>query len=105
MRRHNEVAKAIHWGICKHFDIKVPPTYWRHVPDNVTENQDVRLLWDFAIQTDRSIQKSKRKVLIIDIAVPKDRNIHDKEKKEIEKYQDLKLREMEKWRKGGNGET
>ena len=56
----------------------------------MTENQGVKLLWDFEIQTDRSIearrpdivleQKSKRKVLIIDIAVPEDRNMHDKVK-------------------------
>jgi Uma2 family endonuclease len=51
----------------------------------VTENDKVKLLWDFDIQTDRVIQarrpdivvveKENKKTWIIDVAVPADRRI------------------------------
>ena len=62
-------------------------------------NEEVKLLWDFTIQTDREIhhrrpdiviQKKKAKeTIIVDIAVPGDSNILQKETEKCEKYQDL----------------
>ena len=59
-----------------------------------------KLLSDFTIQTDNKIEHNKpdivvvdtieRKCLIIDVACPFDIRVKDKEKEEIENYQDLK---------------
>ena len=55
----------------------------------IEENEEVKLLWDFTIQTDREIhhrrpdiviQKKKvKETIIVDIAVPGDSNITHKE--------------------------
>ena len=59
--------------------------WYEHSPKSVEENEEVKLLWDFTIQTDREIhhrrpdiviQKKKAKeTIIVDIAVPGDSNI------------------------------
>lgn len=35
-------------------------------------------------------EKKEKKYMVVDIAVPRDKRIHRKEHKEVEKYQDLK---------------
>ena len=67
----------------------------------------MKILWDMTIQCDHYIEarrpdilvveKSSRKALIIDIASPGDLNVGEKEKKKIEKYQDLKREIMKLW--------
>ena len=64
------------------------------------ENAEVKLLWDVNIQCDHLIEarrsdlvvviKGERKCIIIDIAVPGDSRTSDKEKEQVEKYQDFK---------------
>lgn len=105
--RHNEVGKILHRNICTQYEIQTSEQYWRHQPQSVTENEKVKLLWNFEIQTDRRIQarrpdivlidKTKKKATIIDIAVPDDRNINNKEKEKITKYQDLCLEIKRMW--------
>ena len=60
-----------------------------HSPKSVEENEELKLLWDFTIQTDPEIhhrrpgiviQKEKAKeTIIVDIAVPGDSNVMQKE--------------------------
>ena len=67
----------------------------------------MKILWNFEIQTDHYIpakipniiirDKSRKKTTIIDIAVPEDRNIQQKEKEKIDKYQDLRLEVKRLW--------
>jgi hypothetical protein len=100
-KRHNEVAKHIHRNLCENYGIQTPERAWMHQPEAVTETEEVKILWDFEIRTDRVIparrpdivvlNKSNRTVTIIDVAVPSDRNIKTKEREKIEKYQDLRL--------------
>ena len=71
------------------------------------ENDKCKILWDFAIQTDKEIEhrrpdivvidKEKRERKIIDIAVPGDQNIKVKELEKISKYQDLRLQVQKLW--------
>ena len=68
-------------------------------PESVEENEEVNLLRDLTIQTDREIhhrrpdiviQKKKAKeTIIVDIAVPGDSNVLQKETEKYEKYQNL----------------
>ena len=78
---------------------------YEHEPESVLENEDHIILWDFGIQTDHVIEarrqdlvvvdKKERSCQIINIAVPGDSKIEEKEKDKIEKYQDLG-RELQK---------
>ena len=72
------------------------------------ETSDVKILWDFNIQTDNEIQarrpdivvvnKKDRKCYIIDVAVPGDVRISEKETENIEKYDELKKEVERLWK-------
>ena len=73
--------------------------WYEHNAEKVTENEKAKILWDFKIQTDHLIQARRPDIVvkdkeldhniwIIDIAVPGDARVEDKEKK-VYKYQDL----------------
>ena len=95
-KRHDVVGRVIHWEVCKEYGVECSDKWYEHSPKSVEENEEVKLLWDFTIQTDREIhhrrpdiviQKKKAKeTIIVDIAVPGDNNVLQKE---TEKYQDL----------------
>ena len=99
-RRHDNVARIIHWKICHKYNIRKSEKWYEHQPSPVTETEDIKLLWDFNIQCDNIIQerrpdivivyKKEKMCSIIDIAVPGDCRVSEKEKEKILKYQDLK---------------
>ena len=76
------------------------------IPESVLENENYKLLWDFSIQTDHHIEarrpdlvlvdKSKKSCHIIDVAIPEDSGVKEKEAEKVEKYQNLarELRRM-----------
>ena len=73
----------------------------------MAENERVKILWDFKIQTDKELKynkpdvvvlnKQKRTCMIIDVACPFDIRIQEKEKEKIERYNDLKWELMSIW--------
>ena len=98
-KRHDVVGWVIHWELCKEYGVECSDKWYEHSPKSIEENEEVKLLWDFTIQTDREIhhrrpdiviQKKKAKeTIIVDIAVPGDSNVRQKETEKYEKYQDL----------------
>ena len=75
--------------------------WYEQKPEGVLENENCKLLWDFTIQCDRMVEarrpdivfvdkKKKREIKILDVAVPSDGRVKDKELEKIEKYQLLK---------------
>ena len=99
-RRHDNGAKKIHWDLCTRHEIYHHEKWYNHIPDSVVENDSVKLLWDINIQCDNVIQarrpdivvidKKEKVCIIVDIAVPADRRVEEKEQEKVEKYQDLK---------------
>jgi hypothetical protein len=63
------------------------------------QNESVKILWDFKIQTDKRLPHNmpditvveKDRVWIIDVAIPGDSRIEMKEQEKITKYQDLRI--------------
>ncbi len=74
----------------------------------VTETDKVKILWDFNIQTARTIEarrpdivrvdKTNKTATIIDVAVPIDRNVDIKMDEKREKYQDLAIELKSMWK-------
>ena len=105
--RHDVIAKVIHWEMCKVNDLPYAEKWYEHKPESVTENERVKILWDFKIQTDKELKhnkpdivildKQKRTCMIIDVACPFDIRIQEKEKEKIERYNDLKWELMRIW--------
>ena len=70
-----------------------------HKAEAVSENEDVKLLWDFSIQTDKVIharrpdfvivKKKDKECMIIDVAVPADSRTWIKEEEKTDKYTEL----------------
>lgn len=106
--RHDKVATAVHWGLAKKHDLEHSERWYQQRAEKVSENDKVKLFWDFNVFTDRVIEarrpdimvlnKETKECLIVDIAVPGDTRVNTKEDEKIEKYRDL-CRELERlWR-------
>ena len=106
-RRHDKVCQNIHWALCKKFGFDHAECWYNHVPVAILENENVKLLWDFSIQVDRKIDhyrpdivifhKNTRSCLIVDVAIPGDHKIDQKEIEKITNYADLKLEVSRMW--------
>ena len=108
MERHDKVAAAIHWSLCKKHEIPCDAeNWWDHQPEKVMENEHIKILWDFNIYTDQKIEARRPDIVVIDlkekivklidIAVPKDCRIDDKEAEKIDKYQKLRIELERLW--------
>ena len=90
---HDKVAQAIHWNLCKTFKLQCKGTWYDHSPEAVMENDQVKLLWDFRIQTDRHLdhnrpdivvlEKGGRVCTIIYVACPFDTHIEIKNRRRL----------------------
>ena len=99
-RRHDNVAKKVHGDICKKNGLEHGEKWYEHAPKGAVENKEIKVLWDINIQCDNLIEarrpdlividEKEQKGIIIDIAVPADVRVEEKEKEKVEKYQDLK---------------
>ena len=107
-RRHDNIAKLIHWKLCGEHGFDRNEKWYEHCPEGVVENAHVKLIWDMNIQCDNVIEarrpdlllidKQGNTCIIIDIAVPGDNRVHEKEIEKIEKYQDLKREIIRIWK-------
>ena len=87
------------------YDIQTAQKWYEHQPEGVVEKENVKILWEFNIQTDNEIQarrpdivihdKINKSCYIIDVAIPGDARVPQKEAEKIEKYSDLR-RELQK---------
>ena len=107
-RRHENVAKKVHWDIYKKNGLEHSEKWYEHATEGAVENEEIKVLWDINIQCDNLIEarrhdlividKKEQKGIIIDIAVPADVRIEEKEKEKVEKYQDLKREIRRLWK-------
>lgn len=105
--RHNTICRYVHWILSKENNLEHTEQWWKHKPQPSAENEQIKLLYDFNIFTDKEIQarrpdvvvhdKQNRRVTIIDVACPIDTNITKKETEKIMKYQDLKIEIEKMW--------
>ena len=105
--RHDKAAAYIHWKVCHNYNIKTSEKWYDHEPQTVTENEDVTILWDMPIHTDRKITANRPDIVIkdhktktckfIDMAVPSDRNTFVKVTEKLSKYKDLEIETSRMW--------
>ena len=106
--RHDKVATAVHWGLAKKHGLEHSEQWYQQKAEKVSENDKLKLFWDFNFFTDRVIEarrpdimvpnKETKECLIVDTAVPGDTRVTTKEDEKIEKYSEL-CREL--WRLWG----
>ncbi|KAL5258978.1 hypothetical protein ACHWQZ_G009445 [Mnemiopsis leidyi] len=103
---HDKVSAVVevHWSLCNEYGFDHSSKWYEHRAEKVLENNDVKLLWHFHVQSDHVIEHCrpdlllvKKEAVVIDIAVPGDVRISDKEQDKILKYQDLKREIKSVW--------
>ena len=94
------MARYVHWAMCKKANIERANEWYNQQQSSCAENEEYKLLWDMMIRCDQHIQARKSDIVllnkrikeatIIDIAIPGDKRVQEKEVEKIEKYQPLK---------------
>ncbi|XP_066928605.1 uncharacterized protein [Clytia hemisphaerica] len=108
LKRHNDLAKYLHILLLQKHQLDTTDHLWyNYTPPPVIENHQIKILWDFSIQTDHHLQhnkpdililhKTQRKAIIVDIAIPNDSNIATKRIDKIRKYTDLAIELKAMW--------
>ena len=108
-KRHDTLARALHWNLCKKYQMPCSNKWYEHQPQPVTENENAKHLWDYNIRTDRVIpahqpdltlvNKTNNNVSLIDVEVPWDSRAKKKEQEKLDKYQDLRIELRRLWDK------
>ena len=94
----------MHWEICKAFTVDV---WYNHNPETVINNNQVTVIWDMQVHTDKEIKANKPDIIIkdhinntcqlIDMTIPSDRNVSIKEVEKCSKYKDLEIEISKMW--------
>jgi hypothetical protein len=94
--------------LCKEYGLSRGKKWYEHWVEKVSKNDKVKLLWDFHVQSDHVIEHCRPDLLmvdkvtntatIIDVAVPGDTTIADREQEKILIYQDLKREIKKNWK-------
>ena len=107
LNRHNRVTQYFHQRICKHYGAQHAEDWYEHQPEAVTETDNVTILWDYSIQTDRKIKVNKPDITInnkrdktcklIDVKIPADKSISVAKFEKLSKYKDLEIEVEKLW--------
>ena len=107
--RHNNVVRYIHHKIASPFSLlqDTSVAWYSHEPFPVIENDVIKVLWDFDIQTDKHVtsnrpdivivDKKEKSLKLIDVPIPNDVNIVSKRIEKIESYANLSIELKELW--------
>ena len=82
-------------------------TWYEHQPEAVIETDNVTILWDYSIQTDRKIEANKPDITVkdkrektcklIDVKIPAGKNVSVGEFEKLSKYRDLEIKVEKLW--------
>ena len=108
IQRHHQVVRLIHWILCKNFNLPHTEKWYEYTPQPVTESTEVAIPWDFTINTDRKKEANRLDItmknfeentcIMIDVAVPADKNISFKAFQKLSKYKDLEIEVKKMWK-------
>jgi len=94
--RHDNVCTHLHYSICKALGIETTDKWYTHMPKPVCEEGAVTVLWIQAVHTDREVRANRPDIIIknkkektctlIEMAIPGDRQVVQKEAENNLKY-------------------
>ena len=98
--RHDNIVKMLHWKLCEKWGFNKVEKWYIHKPDQLLDSEDCKILRDFPVQTDKTlehnrsnitiIEKTSKKCLLIDPTCPFDIHIEAKEEGKCRKYSELR---------------
>jgi hypothetical protein len=102
------VCTHLHYSICKTLGIETTENWYSHIPKSVCQHEDITVLWNQGVQIDKEvlanrsdiiIKNKKDKIcLLIDVAIPSDRNVIQKECEKRLKYKNLSIEIQRMWK-------
>jgi hypothetical protein len=106
--RHGKVCAHLHYySIRKDLGIERTDKWYTHMPKPVYEEGDVTMLWNQAVHTDREVTANRPDIIIknkkektctlIDVALPADRNVVQKEAYRKLKHKSLSIEIQPMW--------
>jgi hypothetical protein len=57
--RHDKVCTHLHYFICKTLGIETTENWYSHIPKPVCQHEDIILLWNQEIKTDREVLENR----------------------------------------------
>ncbi len=106
--RHNAVCKYVHFMALKVYSLEHGVNWHTHKPKDVIRTNDVEIIYDQILGTDRPVGSNRpdivirdkvgKKAYIIDVSCPCDTNVVKKEKEKITKYQSLRAELQKMWK-------
>lgn len=66
MERLNKVAAIVHWDLFKKNNILVSKNWWDHKVKKMIENEQMKILWHFHIQTDEHLVQDPPVLMIVE---------------------------------------
>ena len=106
-QRHDSVRRYVHWQFCEKLGFNRARLWYEYEPESLVENENSKILWNFTIQCDHMIEarrpgivvvdKVKKGTMIIDVAIPGDTRVCDKEREKIKKRSLLKDKIARLW--------
>jgi hypothetical protein len=109
LMRHDKVCTHLHYSICKALCTETTETdkWYTHMHKPVCEEGDVTVLWNQAVHTDTEVtanrldiifkNKKEKTCTLIDVAIPADRNVVQKEAEKKLKYSSLCIEIQRMW--------
>ena len=64
-RRQDNVAKKVHWVICKKNRLEHSEKCYEHIPEGAVENEEIKVLWDIDIQCDNLTEVRRPELIVI----------------------------------------
>ena len=105
---HDNVDKMLHWKLCKKWGFNKAEKWYIHKPEKVSDPENCKILWDFPIQTDKTLEhnrpdvtvihKKTKKCILIDLACPFYTCIEKKEEEKCTNYSELTYEIAKIWK-------
>ena len=106
--RYDNVVKMLHWKLCEKWGFNKAEKWYIHKPEKVLESKNCMILWDFPIQTDKTLEhnrpnitiidKKSKKCPLIDPSCPFDTRMEKKDDEKCTNYSGLKYEIAKIWK-------
>ena len=62
---HDNIARIVHLELCQKCGLVGEVKWYNHKPASVVENERIKIMWDFNIQTDHVIQYRRPGIVVL----------------------------------------
>ena len=104
---NKKVAQYLHWEICRHCGSQHAANWYEHQPEAVTKTDNVTILRDHSLQTDRKIKANKPDIAVqdkrgktcklISLKIPADKYLSVAEFEKLSKHKDFEIDVEKLW--------